>query len=75
MRPDFGEVQDAAAILLAAQEQAWGAIQYRGELHDRATYRYFWDLLRQARGTGVEIPQAAVDAFFADQDRELEQKS
>lgn len=65
MRPDFAEVQDAAAILLAAQEQAWGAIQYRGELHDRATYRYFWDLLRQARSTGVEIPAAARDAFFS----------
>ncbi len=66
MRPDYGEVQDAAAILLAAYEQAWGAIQYQGELHDRASYRYFWELLRTARATGVEIPQAALDAFFND---------
>jgi citrate lyase subunit beta/citryl-CoA lyase len=66
MRPDYGEVQGAAAILLAAYEQAWGAIQYQGELHDRASYRYFWELLRTARATGVEIPQAAQDAFFSD---------
>ena len=68
MRPDFAEVRDAAAILLAAQAEAWGAIQYRGELQDRASYRYFWDLLRQARVTGVEIPEEARAAFFADRD-------
>lgn len=66
MKPDYAEVQDAAAILLAAQAESWGAIQYQGELQDRASYRYFWDLLRQARVTGVEIPEAAQLAFFRD---------
>ena len=41
MRPEFTEVRDAANILLAAQKADWGPIQYEGELHDRASYRYF----------------------------------
>ncbi len=66
MKPDYAEVRDAAAILLAAQAADWGAIQYQGSLQDRASYRYFWDLLRRARVTGVELPREALDAFFPD---------
>jgi len=64
MKPDLGEVADGAAILLAAQRANWGPIQYSGELHDRATYRYFWELLQKARVTGVAIPEEAALAFF-----------
>ncbi len=64
MKPDLGEVADGAAILLAAQKANWGPIQYSGELHDRATYRYFWELLQKARVTGVAIPEDAAIAFF-----------
>jgi len=64
MKPDHSEVQDAAAILLAAQAKSWGPIQYQGELHDRASYRYFWELLQKARVTGVPISDAAAKAFF-----------
>lgn len=64
MRPDFSEVEDAAAILLQAQAADWGPIQYKGELHDRATYRYFWSCLQRASVTGIEIPSAAKAAFF-----------
>lgn len=64
MKPDYSEVTDAANILLAAQAADWGPIQYAGELHDRATYRYFWEVLQKARLTNVEIPDAAVTAFF-----------
>ncbi len=64
MKPDYSEVISAAHILLAAQQADWGPIQYEGELHDRATYRYFWELLQRARQTGVEIPEQADNAFF-----------
>jgi citrate lyase subunit beta/citryl-CoA lyase len=64
MKPDYSEVQDAAAILLAAQGAEWGPIQYAGELHDRATYRYFWEILQKAKVTGVELPEGAAKAFF-----------
>lgn len=65
MQPAGSEVDDAAAILLAAQRADWGPTQYRGELHDRATYRYFWQVLRKARATGMAMPDEAVTAFFA----------
>ena len=64
MKPDLSEVEDAANILLAAQAADWGPIQYKGELHDRATYRYFWNLLQKARVTGVALPEEAAEAFF-----------
>lgn len=65
MKPDYSEVQDAANILLTAQQAEWGPIQYAGELHDRATYRYFWEVLQKARLTKVDIPQNAAAAFFS----------
>ena len=64
MKPNYGEVSDAANILLAAQAAEWGPIQYAGELHDRATYRYFWEVLQKAKLTGVDIPADALTAFF-----------
>lgn len=64
MKPDYSEVQDGANILMAAQDNAWGPIQYDGELHDRATYRYFWQLLQKAQVSGVEIPEEAQKRFF-----------
>ena len=64
MKPDYSEVQVAADILLAAQQAEWGPIQHAGELHDRATYRYFWGVLQKARLTKMEIPQNATAAFF-----------
>ncbi len=63
MAPDFSEVADAAVILLAAQAVSWGPIQYQGELHDRATYRYYWQVLQRAAVTGVAIPEDARAAF------------
>lgn len=65
MRPDFSEVEDGAAILLQAQDVDWGPIQYKGELHDRATYRYYWNVLQRAQVTGVPIANEAREAFFA----------
>jgi citrate lyase subunit beta/citryl-CoA lyase len=65
MKPDYSDVEDAANILLAAQQADWGPIQYAGELHDRATYRYYWEVLQKARVTGLPIPPAASQAFFA----------
>lgn len=64
MRPDFSEVQEAAEILIAAQDIAWGPIQHNGRLHDRASYRYYWELLLRARSTGMQLPDEAAGRFF-----------
>ena len=64
MRPDFAEVAEAAAILIAAQNAAGGPIQREGRLHDRASYRYYWELLQRAKATGMDIPADARVRFF-----------
>ena len=65
MRPDFSEVESATAILIAAQNNGWGPIQHEGKLHDRASYRYYWELLARAHATGMTLPEAAQTRFFA----------
>lgn len=64
MRPDFTEMLEAAEILIAAQEADWGPIQREGKLHDRASYRYYWELLQRAHATGMELPAIAQSRFF-----------
>ncbi|MBS0355264.1 MAG: CoA ester lyase [Proteobacteria bacterium] len=64
MRPNFSEVEDASQILVAAQDKHWGPIQHAGKLHDRASYRYYWELLKRARATGMKIPAEATIRFF-----------
>jgi len=64
MRPDLSEVEDAVNILLAAQRNDWGPVQYKGELHDRATYRYFWELAQKAKVTGIPLTAQARQALF-----------
>ncbi|NVK21581.1 MAG: CoA ester lyase [Kangiellaceae bacterium] len=65
MKPDYSEVTDAVNILVAAQDNQWGPIQYDGELHDRATYRYYWQLLQRANVTGIDLPTEAKQRFFS----------
>jgi citrate lyase subunit beta/citryl-CoA lyase len=64
MRPGFDEAAEAAAILATAQDAGWGPIQVEGRLHDRASYRYYWELLQRAHATGVALAGDAVARFF-----------
>jgi len=65
MQPALQEVADAGDILIAAQEASWGPIQFKGELQDRATYRYFWNVLEKAHATGMALPEPVRQRFFA----------
>jgi len=64
MLPDFSDVQKGCEILLAAQEANWGPIQHAGELHDRATYRYYWELVQKAKLSSVKMPEGAEKRLF-----------
>ena len=55
--PRTDEVALAAEILLAAQ--AADATRHGDTLHDRASYRYYWSVLRRARATGQPVPAEA----------------
>jgi citrate lyase subunit beta/citryl-CoA lyase len=56
--PDSDAVEEAGLILEAAAAAEWGPVSIRGVLHDRASYRYFWQLLERAHRTGVSLPDA-----------------
>ncbi len=66
MRPAAEDVTRGAGNLLATQSAGWGPISHHGEMHDRASYRFFWDVLKRARATGVPLPPDAERAFFQD---------
>jgi citrate lyase subunit beta / citryl-CoA lyase len=61
--PAADEVAQAAEIVAAAQAQSWAPMAHHGVLHDRASYRYFWQVLERAHRTGRSLP-AEVRGFF-----------
>jgi citrate lyase subunit beta/citryl-CoA lyase len=54
--PSGDEVEQAAAIVHAAAQQDWAPIAVDGRLHDRASYRYFWQVLERAHRTAQALP-------------------
>lgn len=65
LRPEREEVEKAADILLAAQSNNWGPIKHQDRLHDRASFRYYWSLLKRAQQSGASLPAEAHARFFA----------
>ena len=61
--PRSDEVELAAEVIIAAQAQQWAPISVLGRLHDRASYRYFWQVLERAHQTGASMPAAAQGYF------------
>jgi len=62
--PSVAEVDAAIEILLAAQAARWAPIRHLDTLHDRASYRYFWQVIERARRTGQPLPGEALEAFY-----------
>ncbi len=65
MAPSEAQIDQASEIILAAQKAQWAPISHAGQLHDRASYRFFWQLLERAHQTGRRLP-AQVQSFFVD---------
>jgi citrate lyase subunit beta/citryl-CoA lyase len=65
--PTAAEVDQAIEIIMAAQAADWAPTRHRDTLHDRASYRYFWQVLERARRTGQPLPAQVHEAFFHDQ--------
>jgi citrate lyase subunit beta/citryl-CoA lyase len=63
MAPDAAAIEVASDIVLAAQAAQWAPISYQGQLHDRASYRFYWQVLERAHSTGCSLP-AQVQLFF-----------
>ena len=67
--PSAAEVEQACQIITAAQDADWAPIRHqfraRDTLHDRASYRYFWQVLERAQRTGQPLPAQIRQRFFA----------
>jgi citrate lyase subunit beta/citryl-CoA lyase len=72
--PSAAEVDQAIEIISAAQAADWAPIRHghkgREQLHDRASFRYFWQVLQRAHRTsfcgGPQLPAEVRLAFFAE---------
>ena len=64
--PTAAEVDLAIEILLSARAAQWAPIRHLDQLHDRASYRYFWHLIDRAHRTGQPLPGEVRAAFFGD---------
>ena len=54
--PTEGEIEDATKIIAIAAREDWAPISFEGKLHDRASYRYYWQVLERAHQTGRKLP-------------------
>ncbi|MDM0036341.1 aldolase/citrate lyase family protein [Variovorax sp. J22P271] len=61
--PDERQIQIATKILAAAALAAWAPVSIDGTLHDRASYRHFWQVLERAHATGRSLPSEAQPWF------------
>ncbi len=61
--PDDEEVLLAAGIIEAARLQNWAPISMDGTLHDRASFRYYWQVLERAHQTARSMPSSALRYF------------
>ena len=61
--PEEKDVQQAVEILTAAERQDWAPISHAGQLHDRASYRHYWQVLERAHATGRALPVEAMAWF------------
>ena len=63
--PSAAEVDQAVEIIDAAQAAGWAPTRHRDTLHDRASYRYFWQVLERAQRTGQPLPAEVRERYFA----------
>lgn len=55
------ELSEASSLLQAAQNNQWGPIQFNSRLHDKASYRYYWTLLKRAHANQQALPAWATE--------------
>ncbi len=61
--PTEDEIEDATKIIAAGAHADWAPVSFDGKLHDRASYRYFWQVLERAHQTGRVLPLEAQGYF------------
>ena len=61
--PTEAEIDLAIKIIASGARINWAPISFNGQLHDRASYRYFWQVLERAHRTGRVLPPEAQALF------------
>lgn len=56
LSPSAAQIDQASEIILAARAAEWAPISHAGQLHDRASYRFFWQIIERAHQTGRTLP-------------------
>jgi citrate lyase subunit beta/citryl-CoA lyase len=57
--PSSAEVHTAAEIIDQAAACDWAPLKHEGRLHDRASFRLYWQCLVRAHQTGQPLPDSA----------------
>jgi len=65
--PAADEIDKAARLIIEAERAQWAPISFDGNLEDRASYRYYWQVLERAHQTGRKLPPEVHGWFDAPQ--------
>jgi citrate lyase subunit beta/citryl-CoA lyase len=63
--PSAHEIEQAAELIETACRADWAPVSFGGQLHDRASYRFFWQVLERAHQTGRDLPES-VQSYFGE---------
>lgn len=61
--PSAHEIDTATKIITKAVQADWAPISFEGKLEDRASYRYYWQVLEKAHQTGRQLPVEVLGWF------------
>ncbi|MEX1165783.1 MAG: aldolase/citrate lyase family protein [Hydrogenophaga sp.] len=61
--PSEAAVHEAADIIERAAAAGWAPVSFEGRLHDRASYRFYWQVLERAHQTGQNLPDSVTPWF------------
>lgn len=68
--PTVAELDEAIDVIRAAEAANWAPISHRHDdtdrLHDRASYRYYWQVIERAQRTGQPLPAQCEHDWFGD---------
>ena len=63
LSPQAAEIELASEIVLAGFNAQWAPISHQGHLHDRASYRFYWQVLERAHSTGRHLAKEVLRFF------------
>lgn len=64
LTPDFSDLALSQRIIESGSSVNWSPIAIEGILYDRASFRYHWQLCKQAHALGVLLEPDFVETFF-----------